>query len=121
MKLLEPCKIFFIQEVLVDTPSGGSPAPVDLIGLINVVNRLDDELTVYVPDIDIIEPSMRVILIDENLEDPPVAMYYLLEVHLIKSVLRVWAAWRVGREPTNREACDAIAYYVKCDAYQPVE
>jgi hypothetical protein len=108
--------------VPVGSPSGDEPQQqLSLADVIREIARLDPDLTVYVPSGEPVEPTTRVVLVDEEAEEQPdEGMTYLLEVHLMRDVLRVWKTWRGGREPTSSEACGAIAYYAKHVAYQPV-
>jgi hypothetical protein len=51
----------------------------------------------------------------------PVGLDYLLEVALVREVLRVWANWRQGRLPTAEEAARAVIHYAQQDACEPVQ
>lgn len=84
------------------------------------IETQDEQLTVYAPEGQAVTPQTGVILVDEEVEEPPEGTVYLLEVSLIKDVLDVWRRWRHGAEPTIPQACEAVVYYATHDAYQPV-
>lgn len=85
------------------------------------LDELDDGLTIYVASGRTVDLAIPAALVDEEIDDQPEGMAYLLEVHLARDVLRVWKAWRGGQEPTREEACSAVAYYASHDAYQPLD
>lgn len=63
-------------------------------------------------------PGADAVVCDEN--DAPAGYDYLLEVDLVRDVLRVWTAWRGGVSPTPEDAAEAVVYYAERDAYLPV-
>lgn len=101
------------------SPSGAN-GPVSMEQLLRGIDTYDEELTVYTPEGEDVVPETRVVLVDEEAGDPPADTVYLLEVELIKDVLRVWREWRGGAEPTIPQACEAVVHYAKHDAFQPV-
>jgi hypothetical protein len=52
--------------------------------------------------------------------ESPAGLDYLLEVALAREVLRVWADWRHGRQPTPEQAAGAVIHYAQQDAHEPV-
>ncbi|MGV9652145.1 hypothetical protein [Streptomyces sp. NPDC003554] len=85
------------------------------------IDQFDGDLTIYSENGQPVGPSTLVAMIDEEVADRPEGMSYLLEVHLVRDVLRVWKSWRGGREPNAEEASAAVRFYATHDAYQPVE
>jgi hypothetical protein len=77
-------------------------------------------LTLYSFNGQAIDPSTIVVLVDEEVRVPPEGTSYFLEVETAKDVIRVWRSWRNGQEPSDDEACEALAYYAEYDAYLPV-
>lgn len=59
--------------------------------------------------------------VDEDVDERPSGLEYLLEVGLVREVARVWSAWRDGREPTPTELADAVVHYAEHDTYLPTE
>jgi hypothetical protein len=57
---------------------------------------------------------------DEELAAPPEGTEYVLEVSLMRNVLKVWSAWRNGAAPSIPQACEAVLHYAERDAYLPV-
>lgn len=49
----------------------------------------------------------------------PPDMTYLLEVDVIRDVLRVWSDWRSGDRPDPNQAAEAVVHYAVHDAYLP--
>ena len=82
--------------------------------------ELDDGLTVYAPAGAAVSPETLVYLVDEDAEEPPAGWEYVLELSLMKNVVKVWSAWRDGTVPTVPQACEAVLHYAKHDAYLPV-
>lgn len=95
--------------------------PLRLVDVLRNIGQFDSALTAYVASGEPVQLSTAVMLVDEEEEDPPKGMSYLLEVHLIREVLQVWKRWRENREPTLAEACAAISYYASRDAHQPID
>ena len=94
--------------------------PVSIEALLRDIDAQDEALTAYAPAGQPVTPETKVVLIDEETEEPPAGTVYLLEVALIKEVLDVWQRWRDYAEPTPQQAFDAVLYYATRDAYQPV-
>jgi hypothetical protein len=105
----------------VDSQSGGKNSQLRLGDVLRDIDHIDENLTIYGEEGQPIGPSILVALIDEEITGQPKGMTYLLEVHLVRDVLRVWKSWRGGREPNIEEACSAVGFYAAHDAYQPVE
>lgn len=89
--------------------------------LVSRLDAVDDNLTVYVPSRDSISAELPIELVDEEGDGPSAGMTYLLEVDLVKDVIRVWREWRGGRNPDLRQACEAVSYYASHDAFQPID
>jgi hypothetical protein len=101
--------------------NGPSAEPPARLGqLLRRLDRLDEELTIYVPADDPVTPDTPVALIDEASANPPADLRYLLEVHMAREVLDVWRDWRAGRQPSVEQAVEAVTYYAERDAYLPV-
>lgn len=98
----------------------GADMPADMRRLLGTLEGVEDDLTVYVPSGAAVTPDTPVAVLDEDVEEPPGGMAYLLEVGLIKEVIEVWRDWRDGAEPSVDQACEAVSYYSRHDAYQPV-
>jgi len=94
-----------------------------LADLMERLDRLDDELTIYAeedPDWSADSPAVACPEPESGgLPDEARGMSYLLEVSLAKEVVQVWSEWRGGREPTVAEKCAAVIYYAEHDAYLP--
>lgn len=104
-----------------DSQSGDETSQLRLADVLRDIDEIDGDLTLYVEEGRPVGPSTLIALIDEELADPPQGLSYLLEVHLVRDVLRVWKSWRDGREPDIEEACSAISFYAVHDAYQPAD
>lgn len=92
-----------------------------LVDVVRDIDELNSGLAIYAAHEQPVEVSTPVALVNEEIDDPPNGMSYLLEVHLVRDVLRVWKLWRPDREPTLAEACAAVSYYASRDAYQPTD
>jgi hypothetical protein len=77
---------------------GGSKAPRDARA---VICQGDEEGTGICP----LDPSLREVLMAE----------------LAKEAVKVWSAWRDGRQPGPDEKFEAVMYYSRHDAYLPIE
>jgi hypothetical protein len=88
---------------------------------IDEIDEIDGDLTIYIGEGRPVDPSTLIALIDEELAGPPEGVSYLLELHLVRDVLRVWRGWRGGDEPDIEEACSAVSFYAVHDAYRPVD
>ena len=109
-----------ILEVSVGSPYGDVESRQTELGdLLGGLDRIDDDLTIYVASGQPITLLVPAILVDEAAAGAPEGMTYLLEVHLARDVLRVWKEWRGGQKPTAEQACSAVAFYSSHDAYQP--
>jgi hypothetical protein len=105
----------------VDSQSGDESSRLRLADVLLDIEHIDDDLTIYRESGQPIGPSIRVALVDEEADGEPKGMSYMLEVHLVRDVLRVWKSWRNNREPNIEEACVAIDFYSTHDTFQPVE
>jgi hypothetical protein len=103
----------------VDIRSGAGDA-IPLGRIIDEIGEFDDGLTVYAPAGVEVSPETPVYLVDEEAEEPPAGAEYVLELSLMKNVVKVWSAWRNGAVPTVPQACEAVLHYAKYDAYLPV-
>lgn len=102
-----------------DSQSGDESSQFRLGNVLRDLGELDGGLTIYVASGRTIDLAIPATLVDEETDDQPEGMAYLIEVHLAKDVIRVWKSWRDGQEPTREESCSAVVYYAKHDAYQP--
>lgn len=94
-----------------------------LIEILDDIDDLDDELTIYASDkphwsetslaVACREPE------DGSLPAEAEGLKYLLEVRLAKDVIRVWRAWRNNAQPIPKEKCEAVIYYATNDSYLP--
>jgi len=114
-------RICSIREVLVDSQSGDESSQLRLADVLRDIEHIDGDLTIYRERGPLVDPSIRIRLVDEEIDGEPEGMAYLLEVHLVRDVIRVWKSWRSGREPSVEEACAAIGFYAAHDAFQPVD
>ena len=94
----------------------------DVIPLGRIIEEIGefDDLVVYAPTGVQVSAETPVYLVDEENEDPPAGTEYVLELSLMKDVLRVWSKWRNGAVPTIPQACEAVLHYAKYDAFLPV-
>ena len=97
----------------------GVSDPVPLERVISGIEGFDEELAVYAPAGIPVTPETPVYLVDEEIAEPPGGMEYVLEISLIKNVIKVWSAWRDGAVPSISQACDAVLHYAERDAYLP--
>ena len=96
-----------------------------LAELLEGIDVLDDELTIYASDqpewkeaseaIACLEPD------DGSVPSKASGLRYLLEVRLAKDVSQEWRAWRGNAWPTPKEKCEAVIYYALNDSYWPVD
>jgi len=91
-----------------------------LLDVISALESADPEATIYAAMPFTTQSAARVHAEPEN-SAGPAGLSYLLEVHLARNVLKVWAQWRNGKEPTPEEATRAIIYYAEHDSYEPVQ
>jgi hypothetical protein len=92
-------KLSFILEVVADMRPGVSD-PIPLARVVSGIDELDEELTVYAPAGSPVSPGTPVYLVDEELAAPPEGTEYVLEVSLMRNVIKVWSAWRNGAAPS---------------------
>jgi hypothetical protein len=96
-------------------------AVLPLSELVAHLGELDDDLTIFVNSrSDWTTASLAVIVPPTDYDHVLLARYgmtYLLEVVLAKEVVEVWSNERDGRSPTVEEACEAIIYHARHDAY----
>lgn len=88
--------------------------------VISGIGQFGGELAVYAPAGGPVSPGTLVYLVDEELAAPPEGTEYVLEVSLMRNVIKVWSAWRNGAAPSVPQACEAVLYYAERDAYLPV-
>lgn len=102
--------------------------------LIEVIDRLDetDDSDRYRPRIICAEygtasgPQDRAAIcqVDEDgsfpCRDAP-SLREVLMVHLAREAIEVWSEWRGGKIPNPREKYEAVIFYARHDAYQPVD
>ena len=112
-------KLSFILEVVVDMQPGIND-PVPLGRIIGGIEEFDEELVVYAPVVIPVSPETAVYLVNEELVEPPPGTEYVLEISLMKNVIKVWSAWRNGAVPSIPQACEAVLHYAEHDAYLPV-
>ena len=96
-----------------------------LLDLVERLDTLDDNLTIYIEEGSEWSSSSRVVACLES-EDGSIpveaaGMEYFLEVGLAKDVILTWQLWRNGKVPSSHEACGSIIYCAKNDAYIPVQ
>lgn len=92
-----------------------------LAQLLDQLDELPDELTIYVCETNDLLPTTTAIARDEGDGSPAPGMRYLLEVALAKDAIKTWSAWRHGRPPSSQEKVEAVIYYAEHDAYLPTE
>ena len=97
--------------------------PTTLALLVQDLDHIDDELTIYAEGGSSARPNARAVVMGERDDGspPPTALglEYVLEVFIAKEVIDVWSQWRDGRRPTPAEALGAILYYAEHDAFEP--
>jgi hypothetical protein len=108
-----------IVEVVADMRPGVSD-PIPLERVISGIEEFGGELAVYAPAGSPVSPGTPVYLVDEELATPPEGTEYLLEVSLMRNVIKVWSAWRNGAASSIPQACEAVLHYAERDAYLPV-
>jgi len=91
--------------------------------LVNNLNKMDDESTVYLISTPNQNDDFEVVVLSLNDEGAEKMMgyTYFLEIAIMKEIIVVWRDWRKGKTPSLNEKVDAIKYYAKHDTYQPVE
>ena len=109
----------FIQGMSMNIRSGSSDT-IPLGRIIDQIGDFGDGLTVYAPAGVEVSPETPVYLVNEETEELPAGTEYVLELSLVKNVVKVWSAWRDGTVPTVLQACEAVLHYAKHDAYLPV-
>jgi hypothetical protein len=94
---------------------------VTLGSLVDEIERLDDNLTIYAEaNPDWTEFSAAVAChdpLDGSLPMEAAGKKYFLEIWIAKEVIEVWKEWRGGRSPSSSEKCEAVIYYAKNDSY----
>jgi hypothetical protein len=93
-----------------------------LIELINQIDSIDDNLIIFVSEnMEFDENINAVAAPNYQLEGggKPKGMVYLLEVNLAKEAIEVWKDWRSGKEPTDKDKCQAVIHYAIYDSYLP--
>ena len=111
-------KLSFLLEVVVDMqPEVNDPIPLERV--ISGIQEFDEELVMYAPIGIPVSPETPVYLVDEELVEPSAGTEYVLEISLMKNVIKVWSAWRNGAVPSILQACEAVLHYAERDAYLP--
>jgi hypothetical protein len=87
--------------------------------LLRTVDDQDEALTAYTPAGEPVTLGTKVVLVDDDNEDPPAGTRYLLEIALMQEVLDVWRGDRDDAEPTAQQALDAVVYYAIREDHQP--
>ena len=87
--------------------------------IVRDIGEFGNELTVYAPTGVELSPEAPVCVVDEEAVGAPEDMEYVLEIAVMKEVIKVWSAWRNGAMPTAPQACEAILRYARFDAYLP--
>lgn len=94
-----------------------------LIELIERLDSIDDELTIYAEkNPDWSANSLAVVCPEPEeggVPDEARGMSYLLEVFLAKEVIEDMGEGRGGRGSTAQDKCEAVIYYAENDAYMP--
>jgi hypothetical protein len=94
-----------------------------LIGLIEWLDSIGDELTIYAeknPDwsansLAIVCPEPE----DGGVPDEARGMSYLLTVFLAREVIQDWGEGHGGRGATAQDRCEAVIYYAENSTYLP--
>ncbi|GAA2790567.1 hypothetical protein [Crossiella cryophila] len=88
--------------------------------LVESIRECDEDSTIFVADVPVLEPSTPAVLVPEEREDEaPEGMRYFLEVFIAWEVLVVWSANRGGAEPDSAQKFEAVVWYAENDAYLP--
>jgi hypothetical protein len=95
-----------------------------LIELIERIDSIDDELTIYAEKNPAWSANSLAVVCPEpedgrGVPDAARGMSYLLEVFLAKEVIEDWGEGRGGRGATAQDKCEAVIYYAEHDAYLP--
>lgn len=96
--------------------TGRVPALVDVVA---ALTDADPETTIYVSPP---APSRSEVIVCVKPGDgrSPAGFACLREVSLVPEIRDVWAEWRRSRTPSAAEAVQAVTYYGRYDAYEPV-
>jgi hypothetical protein len=93
--------------------------------LLDSIDELDPDLTIYAPATRPLSAEARAIVAQEPDDGalPPAAegLVYLLEVPTAKEVIQVWTDWRTGRRPTTADRVTAVVHYADNDSYLPLD
>jgi hypothetical protein len=95
-----------------------------LLNLIDTIDDLDPNLTIYIEDIPELSIHSKAIACPPSDDGSIYSLdgyVYLLEVELAKEVVEVWTSWRNGRIPSSDQKAEAVLYYGLNDAYLPLE
>lgn len=84
--------------------------------VIEQIDDLDPETTIYGPTDRPLSPDSPVYVAVEGSPIPP-GLVYLLEVSLARDAIETWSTWRSGRTPSVAEAVAAVVWYADHDAY----
>ena len=93
--------------------------------LLDQIDELDSDLTIYAPATRPLSPESRAILVVEpGAGSPPPAaegLVYLLEVPTAQEAIQVWTDWRTGRRPNTADRVAAVVHYADNDSYLPLD
>jgi hypothetical protein len=78
--------------------------------VVHGIEQVDDSLTTYREAEQPTEPSIRVALVDEETDGEPKGMAYMLEIPLVRDVLRVWKAGGEAKSQTRRKLAQLSAF-----------
>jgi hypothetical protein len=95
---------------------------VKLIDVVDRLDRLDDQDTIYVQEA---APAAAAVVTrepdDGTSPHEAVGLTYFLEVKLAKDAVRVWREWRGGAIPTLDDKLAAVIHYAANDSFLPVD
>lgn len=89
--------------------------------ILNDIEHVSDEFVIFATrdgDWRLDSPAALLHLEEAMTTDvDPGGLTYFLEAEIANEVLKVWKAWRDGREPSEHERVHALLYYANNDAY----
>ena len=98
------------------------PESMPLAALLDQIDGMSDDLTIYVTDTSQLSPSTAAVARKEPADSAaPSGMRYLLEAPLAREAIKVWSDWRGGRTPSSDNKVEAVSYYAEHDAYIPTD
>ena len=96
----------------------------NLNDVVDNIGNYADALAIYAAPRPRWAASSRAVVLTEPADGslPPAAtgLTYLMEVARAKEVLTVWRRCRPGVDPSTDELCEAIIYYARPDAHEPI-